>query len=192
MFERFTTEARDAVIGAQAEARALKAPRIGTEHLLLGLLVGAQGAPLGALLEDSGLTADATRARLVESRGGQALGAEDAEALRSIGIDLDAVRESLEAAFGEDALDHADAGSGERRGWFARKAGHIPFAAEAKKALELGLREALARKDTSIRAEHILLGLIRGGDDGPCGLIEQSLTTAELRRRVVELLDRAA
>ncbi|MFD4180859.1 hypothetical protein [Rhodococcus sp. NPDC058514] len=77
-----------------------------------------------------------------QARGGQALGVEDAEALKSIGIDLDAVRESLEASFGDDVLERA--GPGERRGWFGR--------------LSAGTH----------------------------------LTTDELRRRIVELLDQAA
>ncbi|TQF68638.1 Clp protease [Rhodococcus spelaei] len=192
MFERFTTEARATVVVAQDEARALRAPRIGPEHLLLGVLVAAHATELGALLDEAGLTAEAVRARLTELRGGQALGAEDAEALRSIGIDLDAVRESLEASFGEDALDRPDLGADERRGWLGRRIGHTPFAPEAKKVIELGLREALARKDTGISAEHLVLGLVRGGDGVACGLIEEHLTTAELRRRVVALLDRAA
>ncbi|WP_225828048.1 Clp protease N-terminal domain-containing protein [Streptomyces naphthomycinicus] len=37
-FERFTVKARKAVVTAQEEARLLKHPHIGTEHLLLGLL----------------------------------------------------------------------------------------------------------------------------------------------------------
>src|SRR5919108_3371875 len=37
-FTRFTTEARAAVVAAQAEARALGHDHVGTEHLLLGVL----------------------------------------------------------------------------------------------------------------------------------------------------------
>ncbi|MFC7449243.1 Clp protease N-terminal domain-containing protein [Rhodococcus daqingensis] len=191
MFERFTTEARDAVIGAQAEARALRSSQIGTEHLLLGVVAAAAGTPLGQVLDDAGLTLGATRAAATEARGGQALGAEDAEALRSIGIDLDAVRESLDASFGENALDRAE--PGERRGWFGRLMGeHVPFTAASKKALELSLREALARKDDRIGAEHILLGILRGDDAGARGVIAAQLSAEELRRRIVEMLDRAA
>ncbi|WP_027500705.1 Clp protease N-terminal domain-containing protein [Rhodococcus sp. UNC363MFTsu5.1] len=191
MFERFTTEARTAVIGAQAEARALKSPQIRTEHLLLGVVAAAEGTPLGHTLDDAGLTLDATRAAVAEARSGQALGAEDAEALRSIGIDLDAVRESLDAGFGENALDRAE--PGERRGWFGRLVGgHVPFTAASKKALELSLREALARKDDHIGAEHILLGILRGDDAGAREVMATQLDPADLRRRILELLDRAA
>ena len=38
MFERFSSEAREAVTSAQAEARRLHHNYIGTEHLLLGLM----------------------------------------------------------------------------------------------------------------------------------------------------------
>ena len=37
MFERFTTGAREVVVGAQTEARALGHGWIGTEHLLLAV-----------------------------------------------------------------------------------------------------------------------------------------------------------
>lgn len=43
--------------------------------------------------------------------------------------------------------------------------GHIPFTPQAKKTLELSLREALQLGDPHIGTEHILLGLIRQ-DDG--------------------------
>ena len=46
MFERFAEDARQVVVLAQDEARALKHNYIGTEHLLLGIL-----------REDEGLTA---------------------------------------------------------------------------------------------------------------------------------------
>ena len=43
MFERFTTEARTAVVRAQTEARSLGHGWIGTEHLLLALLADGDG-----------------------------------------------------------------------------------------------------------------------------------------------------
>ena len=65
MFERFTVEARQVVVGAQHEARRLHSGRIGTEHLLLALLM--QPTPSTAVLARHGLTreavTDAVRAR---------------------------------------------------------------------------------------------------------------------------------
>ena len=43
--------------------------------------------------------------------------------------------------------------------------GHIPFIPRAKKTLELSLREAIALGNNFIGSEHILLGLIREGDN---------------------------
>lgn len=50
MFRRFTQRARNAVIHAQEEARALNHPAIGTEHILLGLLREGEGIGAKALL----------------------------------------------------------------------------------------------------------------------------------------------
>lgn len=190
MFERFTTAARAAVVAAQGEARELKAPRIGAVHVLLGVLVTEADSPLGRTCADAGLTADGVRSDLARSAVGRPLGDEDAEALRSIGIDLDAVRDSIEANFGADALDAN--GEEERKGWFARRTGHIPFTAEGKKAVELSLREALARKDGEIRSEHLLLGLLRGAAPDVVAVITPHVALPELRRQVLDLLDRAA
>jgi len=55
MFERFTDSARRAVVLAQEESRALRHGRIGTEHLLLGLIHEEVG-PAGVTLASFGLT----------------------------------------------------------------------------------------------------------------------------------------
>jgi ATP-dependent Clp protease ATP-binding subunit ClpA len=190
MFERFTDEARAAVLAAQSEARDRSATRIEPVHVLLGVLVAGAETPLGRACADRGLTVDAVRADLAD----EPLGEQDAEALRSIGIDLDAVRESVEANFGADAFDGAalDVAVDDRRGWFSRRTGHLPFTAGAKKALELALREAIARKDKSIRADHLVLGLLRGGDPTVAAVIERHVSPTDLRGVVVGLLDRAA
>ncbi|OZF03864.1 Clp protease [Rhodococcus sp. 15-1154-1] len=157
MFEKFTDEARMAVLAAQTEARELHAPRIEPVHVFLGVLSSAD-RDLKAVLEDEGYTRDSVRTSLPD---GGALGASDAEALGSIGIDLDAVRASLEASFGAGALDRPRS---EKRGWLGRRTGHLAFASASKKALKLSLVEALAAKDSEIRCKHVLLGLIRAGD----------------------------
>ncbi|MDR3052308.1 MAG: AAA family ATPase, partial [Coriobacteriales bacterium] len=48
-FERFTDKARNVLALAQEEARALKQPYVGTEHLLLGLLREREGLAVQAL-----------------------------------------------------------------------------------------------------------------------------------------------
>jgi ATP-dependent Clp protease ATP-binding subunit ClpA len=195
MFERFSKTARAAVIAASEEARASSSPRVDVEHILLGVLATAD-RDLAALLDDCGLTEDGVREDLAPGQRAQPLGDEDAEALRSIGIDLDAVRESLAANFGEDALDRAAPGGNEAdepRGFLGRLfAGHIPFTPASKKLLELSLREALAHKDDHIGSAHILLGILRAPNDTTRAIIESHIPPADLRRRVIELLDRAA
>src|SRR5215475_5819036 len=68
-----------------------------------------------------------------------------AQALDSLGIGLAAARDRVEA----------DAGRG------PGQSGHIPFTPEAKRTLELSLREALQLGENYIDTEHILLGLVR-------------------------------
>jgi ATP-dependent Clp protease ATP-binding subunit ClpA len=61
MFERFSGQARHVVVSAQEEARALDHNYIGTEHLLLGLLV-ASDSLASASLSALGYTRDGARA----------------------------------------------------------------------------------------------------------------------------------
>ncbi|WP_067543108.1 Clp protease N-terminal domain-containing protein [Nocardia crassostreae] len=195
MFERFDKAAKFAVVGAQEEARELRAPAIDVEHVLLGVLA-APDTGLTQLLGEHGLTAAGVREALVRKRTGEPLGQEDADALRSIGIDLDAVRESLEATFGEAALERAIPADEPRRGRFrggkGKAFGHIPFTGDAKKILELSLREALARKDGRIEAGHIVLGILRAPNATTRTLLGDERAVQGLRAAVSKHLDRAA
>jgi ATP-dependent Clp protease ATP-binding subunit ClpA len=187
MFERFTRDARAAVVLAREEARELGARDIGAQHLLLGVLQTA-GDDLSTVLSGYGLTADAVWVRLQPSSTADESFDEDSDALRSIGIDLEAVRDSVARTFGDDAFDQALPRSGRRR----RRRGHIPFGRAAKKVLELALREALVHKDNEIRCEHVVLGILRGGDKTAIGLITEHVYAAQLRAAVIGLLDKAA
>jgi ATP-dependent Clp protease ATP-binding subunit ClpA len=178
MFEKFTSEAREAVIAAQREARYLKATRIEPVHVFLGVIASAKPG-LRGVLDGEGYTSESVRSKLSD---GIALGDRDSKALESIGIDLDAVRASLEATFGEGALDRP---ADEKKGWLRRKSGHIAFAPNAKKVLELALREAIAHKDSEIRCEHLLLALIRSADDGFLDIVRQP---GRLRERIESLV----
>ncbi|BFV56989.1 Clp protease N-terminal domain-containing protein [Kitasatospora sp. CMC57] len=183
MFERFTVAARQVVVQAQVEARELKHDWIGTEHLLLGVLADPSD-PAAALLVAEGLDHAAARAE-VARRLGPGPGS-DAEALASIGVDLDAVRAAVEAEFGEGALTGAVPGAREeprRRGWF--KGDHRPFTPRAKKVLELSLREALRLKEKEIGVRHLLLGLLREGGGLAVTLItERGIDPDGLRREL--------
>jgi ATP-dependent Clp protease ATP-binding subunit ClpA len=97
-----------------------------------------------------------------------------ARALESLGINLDAVRQQVEAFIG--------------RGQQA-PSGPVPFTPRAKKVLELSLRESLQLGHNYIGTEHILLGLIREGD----GVAAQVLVTLgadsnRVRQQVIQLL----
>jgi ATP-dependent Clp protease ATP-binding subunit ClpA len=157
MFERFTDEARAVVTGAQRHAAALQHSWIGTEHLLLALLDDERGRP-ARLLSPCDVRREVVLDEVVRivGRGEPDL---DPDALATLGIDLDAVRERVERAFGPGAL------SGRRscrRGRWLR--GGMPFTPRSKKALELALREAIWLGDGFIGAEHLLLGVLREGD----------------------------
>lgn len=155
MFERFDDGARRAVVLAQEEAVALHHGWIGTEHLLLGVLrTDGDGA---RLLAGFGVGAAGIRDDVVRIVG-QGEDDIDRDALATLGIDLDAVRERVERAFGPGALVRR---RGCRPGVMG---GSVPFSARAKKALELSLREAISLGDRDLRAEHLVLGLVREGD----------------------------
>jgi ATP-dependent Clp protease ATP-binding subunit ClpA len=158
MFERFTKEARAAVAAAQEEARALHDERVGTPHLVLGASRSADG-PAGSALRSVGLDPGRLRATIAATpAAGDRV---DADALASLGIDLEQVRRRVEAAFGEGALESGGrAGRRGRAGCGDAK----PFSPAAKKALELSLREALRLGHNSIGAEHVVLGALRADD----------------------------
>jgi ATP-dependent Clp protease ATP-binding subunit ClpA len=169
MFERFTAQARQVVVGAQEQARTHDADEIRTEHLLLALYTVPDNLAitvLGAL----GVDPDTVRRTVGERGAGGPVS--DAEALATLGIDLEEVRRQIELAFGPGALEHTRAAR--RRG--PRFGGHLPFERAAKKALELSLREALRLRHNYIGTEHLLLGLLHGD-----GLAGEILTECGLR-----------
>lgn len=157
MFERFTDEARGAVVAAQRQAATFDHGWIGTEHLLLGLLEDRDGRAARLL---AGLAVERGWARgEVERIVGRGEPGIDADALATLGIDLDTVRERVERTFGAGALS----GSRRCRRGLSR-GGALPFTPRAKKALELSLREAIAMGDDHIGSEHVLLGIAREED----------------------------
>ena len=108
------------------------------------------------------------------------LGDDDAAALRSLGIDLDAIREAVEravrrgrprrgrgaapAAGGATTADVDDDVDLARRRFGL--GGHVRFGRGSKKVLELSLREAIrARHSREIRSEHIALAVLRTDDE---------------------------
>jgi ATP-dependent Clp protease ATP-binding subunit ClpA len=145
MFERFTADARMAVVEAQIVARESGSVEIGPPHLLAGLV--KTGVPL---LAELGVSTDDVAAELERTRRRGGVSDADAEALTEFGIDVAQIVERVEQTHGEGAL----AG---RLG--PAKRGHIPFTTQAKKTLELSLKEAVRLGDRHLGQEHILLAL---------------------------------
>ncbi len=97
-----------------------------------------------------------------------------AKALESLGISLEAVRQSVEEIIGHGG---------------ASPSGHIPFTPRAKKVLELSLREALQLGHNYIGTEHILLGLIREGEGVAAQvLVKLGADLSRVRQQVIQLL----
>ena len=177
MFERFTKPARQVVTSAAEHAVRAVAGEIRPEHVLQALL-DQEGCLAVRVL--AGLGAPAAELRAVLDRHRQryvdGLDAEDAEALRSIGIDLDEVVRRIERNLGGPV-------PGRRRPRFSRA---------AKKVLELALREAIALRHNYIGTEHLLLGLVRGGDRVVADtLAELGLEPRALRAAVADAVRRA-
>ena len=150
MFERFTRPARAVVEQAVARRagrhrRARPAPStcsaalLADEDCLATRVLAGLGAP------PADLRAELDRLRMQYVDG---LDADDAAALQAIGIDLDEVVRRIDRNLGG-----------------ALPSKRFPkFARGSKKALELALREAIALRHNYIGTEHLLLGLVRGGD----------------------------
>jgi ATP-dependent Clp protease ATP-binding subunit ClpA len=172
MPERFTGDARQVVVRASEQARRLGHGFIGGEHLLYGL--ASAGGEVGAVLRERGVTPERVEAEFVRLIGpentasGSLFDTLDRDALTTIGIDLDTVRERIEAAFGPDAL--APAAPAPRRWRRSRPGpvtGHLPLTRRAKKCLERSLREAQAHSSGHLGAEHIALALLAMDDGVP-------------------------
>jgi ATP-dependent Clp protease ATP-binding subunit ClpA len=186
MFERFTPSARNAVIAAYQSARELGHSSVGPEHLLLGVMQQPDSVG-GRVLRSLGVQPDAVRAA---SFGFQET---DSDALKAIGIDLEAVRRSVEATFGPGALDRTPRTTARLLG---RTRGRRPsFNKEAKAALQRALPEARLLQHTYLGTEHLLLGIASDDQNTACRALRQlgtPLNQEELRARVLAELGRAA
>jgi ATP-dependent Clp protease ATP-binding subunit ClpA len=182
MFERFSNQARSVVFRAQADGRRMGSRRIGTEHMLLGLLEDARSLPAQLLIRN-GLDRASAEAAIGRHVGEQSTDDLDAAALETIGIDLTAVKARVESTFGVGALDR-DPVSHSRGGLISGR--HIPFSPRAKKVLELALREALSLNHHYIGDAHILLGLLREGRGlGALVIAEAGIDADRLRAELI-------
>ena len=102
-----------------------------------------------------------------------------AKALGQAGVEYDAVRDRTRAS--------VDTRTG--RGQARTATSKLPFSPQAKKVLELSLREALRLGHNYIGTEHLLLGLLRQAGEGENkvkGVV--GADAEEVRARVIELV----
>ena len=185
MFERFTTQAREVVVAAQAVARDLGHHEVGDQHLLLALF--GTGGVAATVLRGAGTDLPAVREAVVR-------GEDPGEALSALGIDLGEVRRRAEEVFGPGALDRPSRRQRGRLGrWFGSD--HLRFTAPAKKVLERSLREAQSLGHGYLGTEHLLLGILAAGDSAANRALRRSgvvLDHETARAAVVEELRRSA
>lgn len=141
MFERFSKEARTVVVRSR-EIAAGEQGDVEARHLLLAMIEDQASAPARALMT-VGVGPAALRAEL----GGDDL---DDEALAALGIDAAVVRDRMTSTFGPDAFT--------RRRHGAKR---TSFARDAKRMLELALREAMGLGDRELGSRHLLLAVLR-------------------------------
>jgi ATP-dependent Clp protease ATP-binding subunit ClpA len=176
MFERFTKPARTVVQAARTYAES-STGEVLPEHLLMALLdqpdcLASQVlTSLGASPADVRGELDRHRARY-----GDGLDEDDAQALASIGIDLEQVTARIQAHLGG----------------LHRRAGRVRFPRASRTVLELALREAIALRHNYVGTEHLLLALARVDDRIVTDtLAHWDLTHADLRQSVGEAVRRA-
>lgn len=142
VFARFTSQARQAVVAAQEEARQTQHDYIGTEHVVLGLLTVPNAIAV--------------------------------ETVTALGHPPEDLRAAVVAALGpvSEAVP-----------------AHIPFTPQAKKVLELTIRESLRLGHNYVGTEHILLGLL-GIDEGLGTkiLVERGLTKEQAESWIIPTL----
>jgi ATP-dependent Clp protease ATP-binding subunit ClpC len=96
-------------------------------------------------------------------------------ALTSMGINLDEMRQAVQDSVGRGAQPPPESE-------------HIPFSPQAKKTLELSLREANRLGNNYIGTEHILLALIGEGGSAAQLLARAGVDHDRARQQVIELL----
>jgi len=170
MWDRLSPEAREVMSLALAESGQLGHGYLGDEHVLLGLLRG-QASRASSLLRGHGLDLASARAELQRLSAAGLMPrsrADDAGALRAVGIDVEAVRERLVTAFGEQAVGAAVWRASRRPWWRGGGRRRTPLCGPpffAKRAMYLASCYAESRDAGAVMPEHLLYGVLRDLDD---------------------------
>jgi ATP-dependent Clp protease ATP-binding subunit ClpA len=154
MFERLLPTARAVLEHAHTEALRLSRSEVRAEHLLLALASTETGFASRVLASTEITPARIERAIeatvALELEDGP-LTKSDAEALSTLGIELDQIRPSMEQS--------KILGSSPRRG---RTNSRVRFSSEAKRALSTSVAYAQQQGQGYIGPEHLLLGVLSG------------------------------
>ena len=191
---RMTQDALAVSIGACEHALRLGHRYLGSEHYLLALASADQ--PAGTVLREHGVTPERVEEEIARRAGAALFGDLDRDALAAIGIDVSAVRASIGASFGREALTSASQALRRaprvrrldpRRVSFAQRDGvFLPHSPGTDQILHNAHVAAQARHDTQISAEHLALGLL-AASEGPVPSILSALavSAAQLRAAIL-------
>ncbi len=199
MFEHVDPDVRRVFVLAQHGARALGHNYIGTEHLLVGLVLA--GDTTAELLAAQGCGPDELRGEIVSIIGrGKPPRREPDVLLATLGIDLGEVRRRVESTFGSDAMAKAALRVRPRRRW----PGHrwwpgcdqgrrrdsalvggrwFGVAPRVKKVVEMAVTDAAPALATP---SHLLLAVLDEGEGVACQIlarrhVDMSALAAALR-----------
>ncbi|MGD0700272.1 MAG: Clp protease N-terminal domain-containing protein [Trebonia sp.] len=191
---RMTPDAIAVAIGAYEHALRLGHGYLGAEHFLLALANSDQ--PAGPVLRGNGVTPERVEQEIARQAGAALFSDLDRDALAAIGIDVNAVRASVEASFGPEALTSASqalhpeprvrrldprrVSGASRDGVFLR---HSP---SAEQSVHNSQVLAQARHDPQVTVEHLALGLL-AVSEGPAPSILSALDVSAEQLRVAIL-----
>jgi len=170
MWERLSPGAREVMRLALAESEQLGHGYVGDEHVLLGLL-REQASQASSLLRGHGLDLASARAELRRLSAAGLMPrsrADDAGALRAVGVDVEAVRQRLVTAFGAEAVGAAVWRASRVPWWRGGGRRRTPLCGPpffAKRALYLASCYAESREAAAVTPEHLLHGVLRDLDD---------------------------
>src|SRR5579862_987794 len=165
-----STQAREVMRLALAESGQLGHGYVGDEDVLLGLLA-EQASAASSLLREHGLDLASARAELQRLSAAGLMPrsrADDAGALRAVGIDVEAVRQRLVAEFGAQAVGAAVWRASRRPWWRGGGRRRTPLCGPplfAKRALYLASYQAQSRGAAVVTPEHLLYGVLADLED---------------------------
>jgi hypothetical protein len=170
MRDRLSPEAREVMMLALAESEQLGHGYLGDEHVLLALLAGQANAA-SSLLRAHGLDLAGARAELQRLWAAGLMPrshADDAGALRAVGVDVEAVRQRLVTAFGAEAVGAAVWRASREPWWRGGGRRRTPLCGPpffAKRAMYLASCYAESREAAAVTPEHLLHGVLRDLED---------------------------